>query len=67
MLNNGKSVVDSCQGNTADIGILEQSFSQLPTEGKAQLKDYLHNLVSMQKTMERADNADAADLPAKDK
>jgi hypothetical protein len=66
MLSNIENRDDGCKDNTSDTGILEQSFSELPPEGKIYLKDCLQNLVSMQNTMVRAISVDNAHSSSKD-
>jgi len=51
MLNNIENDVNDRKDNSSGMGILEQNFTQLPTEGKFLFKEFLHNLVSMQEMM----------------
>jgi len=51
MLYSMETGIKSPKDNSLDIGILEQNFTQLPTEGKFLFKEFLQNLVSMQETM----------------
>ena len=46
--------------NIPDSDTLEQSFSQLSVSGKAHLKGYLQNLVSLQNTITEPSPADNA-------
>ena len=43
-----KKEAEDNQANSFATGILEQSFAQLPAEGRSSLKDYLKNLLSIQ-------------------
>jgi len=54
-MNNNRD--EGCRDISFDTEILEQSFSQLPSEGKVQLRDYLQNLISIQNTIATADIA----------
>jgi hypothetical protein len=36
---------------TKDVAFLEQSFNQLPTEGKRGLREFLKSLVSLQRSV----------------
>ncbi|MCL2480280.1 MAG: hypothetical protein FWF38_01070 [Spirochaetaceae bacterium] len=51
MLGSIDKELESDKDNSFNTDILEQSFSQLPTEGKIYLKKYLQNLVSLQSVM----------------
>jgi len=43
--------VNASKDSSLDIGVLEQNFTQLPTESKFLFKEFLQNLVSLQETM----------------
>ena len=49
--------MESSKENLLGTSILEQNFNQLSPEGKVHLKEYLQNLLSMQKVMDEANNA----------
>jgi len=46
-----KNNINNKKDNSSDISVFEQSFTQLPTEGKFLFKEFLQNLVSIQETM----------------
>jgi len=60
MLCSVKSGADLPQDDSSGLEILKQSFSLIPKEAKINLKDYLQNLVDMQKMMGGAAIADNA-------
>lgn len=64
MLNNMKQ---NTKEDNNDSVILEHSFSQLPPEGRTQLRDYLQNLVSIQKTLAGAVTVDDGKSSTKNK
>ena len=66
MLNNMTKGADGRQYNSFDTDILKQGFSQLPTEGKIHLRDYLKSLVSIQNIITEA-NENNAHPSSKDK
>jgi len=58
VLHKREQETDRRQSASAGVGFLEQSFAQLPAEGKTHLKNLLFDLVSLQDVMAGAFSAD---------